>query len=756
MENTSSISKVTQELVKEIEKHSYGSYLIEGNPGLSRIVSTNFCSQVKKDHFIYEISCKSLLTDSYSFVKKLISPYITSLEKENPSLLVKYKQSLCLLMPYLREKKLFEDVILGLDVPREENPTSFTMSFIVSMLNGIINFLLEISSHYAEHKPVVFILKDIDQCDYSSLQLIKRLIIRSSVCSYYVILTSSKHGLFKEKEVKFNRKFLINTASYSLVKDMETQLQELDHHERSDFLKCYIESCGVNDGNGLYSAVYHEAAENIKFKYHQKQITSLHDHELDMSSKYAKLLFHMEAINDEKVAELLEDAAYYCRISGYYNEAVHYVSHSQSHYWSSYDNQQKAKLLRIKGVGHIRLKENADALDSLEESLRLAKDPYFKARLCYTIGSFVIKHEAEMFGPKWLDRGFDQIQGLENEKATLERLWLNNSKALIKYRERNYEEAIKIEEENLNKFKETFNGQEHAVTHAILHYNTAYVLQDSGRLKEALNHIDEGIGLVPSNLDLYNNKANILQQMGKFQEAIPYYNRVKNDGYPKVEVYINLGNAYMKSGEFDKALENYNYAVKLAPDNPHTWNARGHLGYVKGTFQEAISDFSNALDIDPTFISALINRANTFAELGKNTEAIADYGSAENSAPNRVEIFVNRGAIFQEAGEWKKAKQDLEHALNLAPSQNLAYIYANLAVIYSQENKLQQAKEYIEQAVAQNPSDPWIKYNKAHLHIQLKEWDSAYSEIKKALEISPTTKDFIELKDKIPKRPSMV
>jgi tetratricopeptide (TPR) repeat protein len=751
-----SINKVTQELVKEIEKHSFGSYLIEGNADLSRIATSNLARQVKQDHFIYEISCKSLLTDSYSFVKKLISPYITLLEKDHPSLLVKYKQSLCLLMPYLREKKLFEDVTLGLDVPREENPTSFTMSFIVSMLNGIINFLLEIPNLYANRKPVIFILKDINECDYSSIQLIKRLIIRSSVCSYYVVLTSSRQDVFNQGELKFNREYLFNPISYTLGTDINTQLHKLDFKEKNEILKGYIESCGINDEDGLYSAVYQDADEDLKSKYHQEQVTLLNKNEKDLSSKYAKLLFHMEALNDDKIVELLEDAAYHCRISGYYNEAVHYVTHSQNHYWSAYDDQQKAKLLRIKGVGHIRLKENLEALESLEESLRLAVDPYFKARLCYTIGSFVIKHEAEKFGPKWLDRGFEQIKGLENEKATLERLWLNNSRALIKYREKSYEEAIRIEEENLNKFQETFRGREHAVTHAILHYNTAYVLQDFGRLNEAIDHIDEGIRLVSSNLDLYNNKANILQQMGRYNEAVSYYNRVKNEGYPKVEVYINLGNAYLKLGKYQEAWDHYNYAVKLSPDNPNTWNARGHLLYVKGKFKEAINDFSTALDLDPTFISALINRANTFAELEKKAEAISDYNFAEKIAPNRVEIFVNRGAIFQEMGDWQKAKEDLEYALELAPSYNAAYIFVNLAVIYSQENQLLKAKEYIQQAVTQNSSDPWIKFNKAHLHIQLKEWDSAYSEINKALEISPTNKEFIDLRKEIKENQSFV
>jgi tetratricopeptide (TPR) repeat protein len=745
----SDVKMVKGVLLENITSGMSGAYLLEGDSYSNNLVIENISDQLQTDYFVYEISCKSLITDSYSFVKRLISPYIKLLENDNPSLLVKYKQSLCLLMPYLRENSLFENVILGLDVPREENPTSFTMSFITSMLNGIINFLLEVPRHYAKDKQVLFILKDIDKCDFSSVQLINRLVLRSSVSSYHILLSSSKKDLLTDKRLKFTMRYSFNTPTVPSKKDMNVCQKTLSLKEREEILSEYIKTCGIQEEEALSSFVYKNATNEQKIKYHRQQIKFLNEEEKDLTSKYAKLIYHLEAINEGKIEETLEEAAYHSRISGYYNEAVYYVSRCQRNYWENYTPAKQAKLLRIKGVGHIRLKENSQALESLKESLKLANDPYFKARLCYTIGSFVIKHDDNNLGPAWLEKGFAQLRGIKNEKATLERLWLNNSMALIKYRNHDYEDAIRIEKENLLIFKKTFNSKKHAVTHAILHYNTAYVLQDSGELEEAINHINEGIQLVPSNLDLYNNKGNILQLMGKYEEAITYYNKVKNEGYPKVEVYINCGNAYVNKGRLDLALKDFNFAIRLTPEHPNTWNARGHLKHLQEQYDSAITDFSRALEIEQNFIPARINRANAFAELGKKDEALSDYKHAEEIAPHLVEIYINRASIFQESGDWQRAKKDLEFALELSNSTNRAYIYVNLAVIASHNNELQKAKEYLELAISHNSSDPWIRFNKAHLHMELKEIAYANSEISKALEISPDTKEFHELKKEI-------
>lgn len=740
---------VSEELIEHIKRTSSGSYLIEGNKLLNNKVTNNISNRVKTDYFLFEVSCKSLKTDSYSFVKKLVSPYVALLQTDNPALLVEFKQSLCLLMPYLKKNSLFEDVILGLDVPREENPTSFTMSFITTMLNGIINFLLAAAKYYAADKPVMFILQDVDQCDFSSLHFINRLTLRSSVCSYHVILSSSKIDVLDFKGINFTKRHLFN-QDISIKNTSKKDIDKIDLREQEFILAEYIANCCI-EKEEINLLIYQNTSKKEKYKYHKKQIEILKNEENDLSSKYAKLIFHLEAISEKAIyiKEILINAAYYSRISGYYDEAVYYVTHCQKNYWSSFNNEEKAKLLRIKGVGHIRLKENNEALESLNESLKLAKDPYFRARLCYTIGSFVIKHDDNQLGPAWLRKGFKQIEGLDNNKATLERLWLNNSKALIEYRNKNYNEAIRIEKENLVEFNKSFDAQSHDVTHAILHYNTAYVLQDSGRLDEALTHIEEGIRLVPSNLDLYNNKANILQLKGNYHDALAYYDKLKNPGYPKVEVYINCGNAYMKLNEYELALENYNYAISLVPENSIAWNARGHVKYLQGDYELAINDFTEALNINSNYPSALINRANAFTETGKIQAALQDYTQAEKINPGLVEIYINRAVIFQEINNLERAKEDLEYALSLSSQNYRAYIYVNLAIIFSENKDMKKSKEYLDLAVKHNPLDPWIRFNKAHLHLELNEIALAHLEINKALEISPATKEFLELKNKI-------
>lgn len=651
--------------------------------------------------YVYYTSATCLPTESFYVAKTLVYQQLEKLGPEHSVLLSKYKKPICYLMPWLKdESELFKDVSLGLEIPQEQNPTSFTLSFVYQVINGIINFLLESANILGKDEQVIFILSNIDQTDFSSIRFIEQLAKRSKQANFYLVVSYSAETL---------------PEKYST-------LSKVEPNRILDILSQF----GIKITN-LPDTI---SISNQQWSNYRKK---------DLSIKYANLL-QIEGNNSQELAESFKEAAIYSKRNACYDEAIYYVDILLNKYWNHFDHSSKAKLLRLKGVSHVLLKQNKIAMECLEESIRQSNDVYFNAKVCYIIGSFITKHIDERLGQEWLDKGFSCIEGLNDKQAVMERLWLNNSRALYYFKNKEYDRAIQIEKDNIREFQSTFDSNEHLMTHAILNYNTAYALQDRGSFNEALSYMEKAIDLVPSHLDLYNNKANMLQTMGRYEEAVHYYEMVKEEGLPKDEVYLNCGNAKTYLNNWDEALKDYDYSLFINPDNINAWNSRGYLYYLTGNYFKAIKDFDQSLKLAPQFIPALLNRALAYEAIGQFNSAMKDYHVIEESKKDTIELYVNRASLYQRIGMLKEAKEDLKMAIELRP--NLAEPYVNLAIVYNEEQNYMEAKKLLTKAVTLDTTNPWFYFNKAYIHKVLEEYQEAKEDIEKALKLSPNEEDF--------------
>ncbi|WP_179884789.1 tetratricopeptide repeat protein [Bacillus sp. AFS015802] len=658
-------------------------------------------------HYVYSTSGVCLPTESFYIAKQLVYQQLEKLDLGQSSLVSKYKKPLYYLMPWLKEEsELFKGVSLGLEIPQEQNPTSFTLSFVYQIINGIINFLLESAKLLGTTEKVVFMFSDIDNTDFSSIRFIEQLAKRSKQANFYLVGSYSANSL-PEKYL-----FLSSIKAKNLA-DIQSEYAS----ETLDFTDTFHSN---RDSRSDYTQHWQ--------KYQEK----------DLSATYANLLLSND--KSKEIAESFKEAAIYSKRNACYDEAIYYVDILIHHYWDYFNARNKARLLRLKGVSHVLLKQNNIAMECLEESIKHSDDRYFNAKVCYIIGSFITKHIDELLGQEWLDKGFSYIEGLHDKQAVMERLWLNNSRALYYFKNKEYDRAIQIEKDNIKEFQLTFEHNEHLMTHAILHYNTAYALQDRGNFDEALSYMERAIHLVPSHLDLYNNKANMLQIMGRNEEAVHYYEMVKEEGLPKDEVYLNCGNAKSSLGDWGNALKDYDYSLFINPDNSNAWNSRGYLYYLTENNDKAIKDFTQALKVRPQFIPALLNRALTYEAIEQFDHALRDYQTIENLNKNTIEVFVNRASLFQRIGMLNEAKKDLSKAIGLRPNQ--AEPYVNLAIVHNVEGNFIEAKTLLEKAVTLDKTNPWFYFNKAYIHKVLEEYHEAKKEIENALTLSPNEEEF--------------
>lgn len=111
---------------------------------------------------------------------------------------------------------------------------------------------------------------------------------------------------------------------------------------------------------------------------------------------------------------------------------------------------------------------------------------------------------------------------------------------------------------------------------AAAHSNLASVLQQQGKLNEALMHYKEAIRIQPTFADAYSNMGNTLKEMQDIQGALQCYTRAIQINPAFADAHSNLASIHKDSGNIPEAIQSYRTALKLKPDFPDAYCNLAH------------------------------------------------------------------------------------------------------------------------------------------------------------------------------------
>lgn len=115
--------------------------------------------------------------------------------------------------------------------------------------------------------------------------------------------------------------------------------------------------------------------------------------------------------------------------------------------------------------------------------------------------------------------------------------------------------------------------------------------------------------------------GNILQDQGKLDEAVFMYNKAINTDEKYYKAYYNLGNIYLQDGRPNMAIEQYKKVIKLNHEYPY---AHYNLGcaYIKtGQFRKARYELLVAIDYKNTVADFHYNLAYVYKKLNNKKAA---------------------------------------------------------------------------------------------------------------------------------------
>lgn len=151
------------------------------------------------------------------------------------------------------------------------------------------------------------------------------------------------------------------------------------------------------------------------------------------------------------------------------------------------------------------------------------------------------------------------------------------------------------------------------------------------------------------------------------------YDEMLRENFKDYETLFRRANAYYNSGDYLKALDDLEAAVKYAP----------------------------ASDTDTRYaIYAL--RSECYKELKRYSQALPEATEALALDPTSVQMLKLRGDIEYDLGLFTEAKADYNKLLRIQPRSQEAYF--GLALVAAKENNIGMASDYMQKAVAIDPS----------------------------------------------------
>lgn len=169
----------------------------------------------------------------------------------------------------------------------------------------------------------------------------------------------------------------------------------------------------------------------------------------------------------------------------------------------------------------------------------------------------------------------------------------------------------------------------------------ANVLQDQGKLGEAIDAYRRLCQLVPDDSNAFYNLGNALRAIGDLAQAATAFRKALalNDG--DFEAHHLLGNALRDQHQISEAILSYRKAIKLNPRFCEAMLDLGNTLRLQGQMEAACDCYRQAIAVNPDFALAHYNLGVSLMEQGLFNDAIACYRRAMAIAPQLVEAQWN-------------------------------------------------------------------------------------------------------------------
>jgi tetratricopeptide (TPR) repeat protein len=202
----------------------------------------------------------------------------------------------------------------------------------------------------------------------------------------------------------------------------------------------------------------------------------------------------------------------------------------------------------------------------------------------------------------------------------------------------------------------------------------AFCYQDAGRVKEALQSLEETIQKFPNEEEPLLTKADILRVEKKYEQAIAIYTqaleKLKADPVKQWPLFYARGICYERVNQWKKAETDFLEALRLEPDQPDVLNYLGYSWLVQGQhIVQAKEMIEKAMVARPQDAHIIDSMGWALYHLGEYEEALDYMEQAIDLSPRDPTVNEHLGDIYWRLGDKLQAKYQWERALLFEPEE---------------------------------------------------------------------------------------
>lgn len=207
-----------------------------------------------------------------------------------------------------------------------------------------------------------------------------------------------------------------------------------------------------------------------------------------------------------------------------------------------------------------------------------------------------------------------------------------------------------------------------------------------------------------------NNLGILRFEQGQHIQSILAYDAALACNPEDYEALLNRTNAYYETNQLFRAEDDLEYLLRKNPDSVSLYFRLGLVHAKMHKYVRALGDFTQALDGDPANAEALINRGSTYYYLGKFDNAEADLIKAEAFGEELGNIYNALALVSIGREEYDTALMQIEQALREEPLQ--PYFLNNRGFILLLKGEMDLAREDIDRSITLDSDNAWAYRNK--------------------------------------------
>ncbi|HBV86931.1 tetratricopeptide repeat protein [Desulfosporosinus sp.] len=253
-------------------------------------------------------------------------------------------------------------------------------------------------------------------------------------------------------------------------------------------------------------------------------------------------------------------------------------------------------------------------------------------------------------------------------------------------------------------------------------------------IPQAKEKVELAIHIQPQNAKYWDLLADCHLEMGDWREAISALNNSMRAAPQNAETNYRLGIIYAHHEEFLEALRCFQGCCQLKPRESIYWEMKAEMHLQLDQLNDACHSFEKAFRYGGTPELAA-RLAYCYIQKDEVKKGIQYYKYTLKYEPDHYDSLSNLAAVYQNQGRSQEALVLLERAKNIYPKDPI--LLNNLAFTLVHQGRTRKATEYYREALELTPDHPLILYNLSVCLTRKGNWQEGIDSLNQLIKIDP-------------------